>query len=424
MLFSLRLKKGTRAVLTALLCLLAGQSLGEEALSLQKAVAEALARNPGLLSTRSEARAMSERSAQERALPNPVVSYGAMNPSDSIRLVDSKETRITVEQALPAFGKREIKGRLVDSDSALQWVQYRILESELTLMVRESAYDLAVVQSNLTLLRQEQAVLSQMEQAAQIRYSVGAVESMDVIRAQSETISLRLRVVEMEQREKSLLARLNKLLSRTAGNPVTRIEIDEQSPGVPNPDVLLKRAEETQPEIEAARLKVERASYGSQLAGKEGWPDFMISAERRINRDSDDQVMLMVGLSLPVWRSRIRAGLRESVDSAEAARQGLEAAKQQTLFDIQDACFAIENARRTLALNQDELIPQAEQRFKDAEAGYRTGKITFNDFLESERFLLQARMMTTEALSEFRKQSAKLDRIMGGSWEKEGKQKP
>ena len=76
--------------------------------------------------------------------------------------------------------------------------------------------------------------------------------------------------------------------------------------------------------------------------------------------------------------------------------------------------FKLQTARRTLELYRTELIPQAEARFGASEAGYRSGKVDFMDLLESERFLLGAKMMVAMTEGTVGMQSARLERAIGG----------
>ena len=68
---------------------------------------------------------------------------------------------------------------------------------------------------------------------------------------------------------------------------------------------------------------------------------------------------------------------------------------------------------RTFDLYKLSLIPQAEARFEASEASYRTGKTDFLDLLESERFLLNARVMAAMAEGNIGVQHARLERAVG-----------
>ncbi len=402
-------------VLSSIACVLAAAPLwGAGVLTMDEAVAEALRANPELSSLRARAAALDDRSDQETVLPNPSVTFGTMNPSEHIRLIDGEETRVTVAQELPGFGKRELRGRLAARSAALVWVDLRIRENETALQVREAAYDLAATQASLALLRQEQAVLERIVETARTRLTVGTVKSMDVIRAQSEVIALKQRQLEWERREKGLQARLSQWLNRPLQDPVTAVTAPPKPLPAPDPRSLDQLAVNTRPELEAARVRVEQAGLGVELAARNGWPDFMISAEKRNYSTGGDQVMLMAGLTLPLWRSGIRAGIREAEHTRDAEAAALEAARREMIFEIEDACYALDNANRALALSRESLVPQAQQQFASAEASYRTGSIGFADLLESERFLLETRLMEAQTTADAGKAAARLERVLGG----------
>ncbi len=382
-------------------------------LPLEEAVKEALLRNPELRALHARASAQSEVSARERALPDPSLTYGAMSPSESVRVVDSDEMRVTLAQEIPGFGKRAIRGRLADTEAALLWVDLRILENDIRFRVREAGYELAAVQESLALLRREQALLAGIEEAARARLSSGGTDSMDVLSAQSEVMSLRQRLIDLERREKGLQARLGQLLNRDSREPIEGIAAGEPEPVALDIPLLIRQALDTKPEIEAARRRVEQSEFSARLAGKRAWPDFMISAERRFSSEEDDRIMFMFGLTLPIWRDAIRAGNREAAGNVEAGAASLEAVERDVRFEIEDAAYALENARRSLALSREALIPQAQQRFAAAEAAYRAGTLPFAALLESERFWLEARIMAAMTRAEEGRQAARLERALG-----------
>ena len=153
---------------------------------------------------------------------------------------------------------------------------------------------------------------------------------------------------------------------------------------------------------------------------KEFFPDYRLGLEYRnvgvdyanFNR-GDDMLMVTIGFDLPIWRSKYRAGVRAAEKMIESSQAALEAAVQQASYDVQDAWFQLQTARRTLDLYRHTLIPQAESRFWASDASYRTGKVDFLDLLDSERFLLSARTMAAMAEGNLGRQLARLERAIG-----------
>ena len=128
---------------------------------------------------------------------------------------------------------------------------------------------------------------------------------------------------------------------------------------------------------------------------------------------SENLVMLTIGFDLPIWRTKYRAGLHEAEKMVESSQANLEAEEKQISYDVQDAHFKSLTAKRTVDLYKGSLIPQAEARFKASEAAYRTGQSNFLELLESERFLLNARVMEAMAEGDLGTQLARQERAIG-----------
>lgn len=390
-------------------------------LALDAAVKIALRDNPDLRSMRARWEAMLERPAQESALPNPMLTFGAMSPENDFGFPDSEEQRIALEQGVPWFGKRSLRGQVAEKDAAAMRSEYEAMRREVIMMVKEAYYDLYALEQVLDITRAEERVLKRMEQTAQTKYSAGLVEQQDVLKAQAEITMLRQRLIDLEQQENVLRAKLNRLLNRPADSFPGRP--DTPPPGAVAPDIklLIEQAEKSRPEIAAARIRAERADLARRLMAREYFPDFRVGVESRGFKEGDDMVMAMIGIDLPVWWRKNRAGVREAEKMVEAADAGLEAARRQTFYDAQDAYYKLMTAQRTLELYRQALLPQADARFAASEAGYRAGKADFLDLLESERFLLEVRVMAAMSEGSIGMQWARLERAVGaGGGEGEG----
>jgi len=176
---------------------------------------------------------------------------------------------------------------------------------------------------------------------------------------------------------------------------------------------LFSLAEKTRPEIKKAQADIQRNQAERNLMKKEFFPDYRLGIEYRTFRMGENMMMFTIGFDLPIWRTKYRAAVRESEKMIESSRAGLEAVQRQTGFDVQDAWFKLLTARRTLELYKTALVPQAEARFQASEAGYRTGKVDFLDLLESERFLLNVRVMAVMAKGNIGMQLSRLERAVG-----------
>ena len=416
-----------KGFVVALVCLISGAvALHAEpqeiafSLTLDKVVAEALQNNPQIHAMRAKWEAMKERQVQERTLPNPMLTYSPMDMVNGGNWPNTQEKRVGVEQPFPWFGKLGLKGKVAEKEAEAMQREYDAMQREVVSMVKESYYDLYAVQRSLAITRAEEDVLKQMQKIAETKYATGEVTQQDVLKAQAEVSMLKARILELEQQEAVLKAKLNQLLNRRADSPLGLAVTEPQRGFDANTEQLFELAEKNRAEIKGAQVQIQRNRYERDLMKKEFFPDYKLGVEyRNVGVDwsgftrSDDMVMFTIGIDLPIWQTKYRAGVREAEKMIESGQAGLEAVGKQISFDVQDAGFKLLTARRTFDLYKLSLIPQAEARFGASEAGYRAGKTDFLDLLESERFLLNARVMAAMAEGNLGMETARLERAIG-----------
>ena len=387
-------------------------------LTLAQLVSAALAENPNLLAARAKWEAMGNKPAQAGALENPMLTFRGMDLADGGDFPDANEKQYAVEQALPGFGKRGLQRKSAEQGAEAMRYEAEAMALDIALEVKETYYGLWSARQASNIVRDEAEVLARLETVAQTAYAAGQSDQQDVLKAQAESTMLKPRLLGLEAQIRALESKLNVLLGRAAEEPLAIAE----PPALPEMDEdaepLRARAEHGRPEIGQAEAALARARIERRLIGKDFLPDYRVGVEYRTFRDDEpDMAMFMVGIDLPLWPGRTRAGIREADRMIAASQAALKASKQQAGLDVQQAHFNAKAARETLGLYRDSLIPQAQARFEASEAGYRAGKVDFMDLLESERFLLEARIMAAMAVGEAGMQSARLERAIGAGTE-------
>ncbi len=279
--------------------------------------------------------------------------------------------------------------------------------------VKENAYDLIAIRRVLILLREEEGILKRMEVVAETQYATGARSQTDVLIAQTEITRLKQEYLAVQARENTLQARLNTLLNRRAGEPLALEDSLKETQFGDDVEPLLLLAAANRPEIGTAQAQLKRDELEQRRRRRESTPDYQVGVEYRDLNTGSDMAMFTVGVSLPIWRTKERAGIREAASRQAASRAALEQARQITERDVQDAHFRWMTAKRTLNLTRTELIPQAEARFNASEAGYQTGQLDFLDLLASERFLLDAKTRAVMTEGEVGRLAAHLKRAIG-----------
>ncbi len=382
-------------------------------LTLTTAVDLAVRDNADLKRLRAQWEAMQERSGQAGALPNPMFSYSGMDTASGGSWPNTDEKRYMVQQEFPWLGKRALREGIAVKDAEVAQRELEIMTRDVRMRVKVNYFDLYAIQQVIVITQEEEEVLRRLEKVAETLYATGERTQMDVLKAQTEITLLKSKLLELLDQEDLLKAKLNALLNRRADSPLgaaiapPAVEFDGPA------EALFALAATNRPEIQAAQAQIDRYTLEKELMAKESTPDYKLGLEYRDVGTGADMVMFTVSVDLPVWRSKTRAGVQEAERMHTASLAGREAAERQSALDVQDASFKLRTARRTLELYRTELIPQAEARFTASEAGYRAGKVDFLDLLESERFLLTAKMMTAQTEGAVGMQAARLELAIG-----------
>ena len=382
-------------------------------LSLDEAVTLAVRDNAELQSLRAKWEAMQEQPARAGALPNPMFTYSGMDAASGGTWPNTDEKRYMVQQELPWLGKRGLRKGIAIQDAEIMRLELESMTREVAMGVKESYFDLVAVRRVIGILQEEEGVIRRIEKVAETQYATGERTQADVLAARTELTMLKQKLLDFRAQENTLRAKLNTFLGRRADSPLAVADPPSPIADGEGGDALFALAATNSPEILTAQAQIRRAEMEKKLRAKESVPDYKLGVEYRDLGTDEDMVMFSVSVDLPIWRTKIGAGVREAEKWRESSLAVRENAERLSALDVQDSLFKFQTAWRTLDLYRTELIPQAEARFAVSEAGYRAGQVDFMDLLESERFLLGARMMAAMAEGAVGAQAARLERATG-----------
>ena len=162
----------------------------------------------------------------------------------------------------------------------------------------------------------------------------------------------------------------------------------------------------------ADRIRAEQAALA--LARKEFYPDFEVAAGYDAfwqERDLRPQVGLR--LNLPVYKARRYGAVSEA--EAKIAQRQAELARQsdQVNFQVQEAYEKVSKSEKSVRLYKDTILPAAELNAKAARSAYVAGKIPALSRIEAERNLVSLRDRYFEAIADYFRRRATLERVIG-----------
>ncbi|TLM69319.1 MAG: TolC family protein [Deltaproteobacteria bacterium] len=410
----------TVAVLVALLIFaVPGRSPGA---ALDDLVAEALRVNPEIKASAARWEMFTQKARQAGSLDDPMLMVGI----DSGLIRDPFEFRgdpatakvIGISQMVPFFGKRALAREAATHEAAATRWEVEERKLELAAMVKETWYQLYLVDRSLTILDRSIANLDDLARFTEAMYGVGQIRQADVLRTQVERSKMEEMRLTLRQQRRSLEIGLNTLLARPTVTEVAVVGEVELTPVSVDTAMLERLAEEKRPLLRALAARIDKARTERVLADREFYPDFTLSFEymqREPSMDDpgDDMYNASLSFNLPVQRERRHAMVAESEAAQRMAAEELNMTRNTIRQAIADLLAQLERDRRMAGLYREGILPQAGAALESALAAYRAGKGEFMQVLDSRMALFKVENDYYKAVAEHQMELARLEATVG-----------
>ena len=388
---------------------------------------EVLERSPRLARLEAEAAAFEQRSPQVKALPDPTATLTWFVMAPETR-VGPQRAAVNITQQLPWFGTLELDEQATMWDTVASRARLEAARIEVLTEVRTDYHELQFLEVERRVVEEDRATLEHYAELALARYASGVGLDQPVIKIQAEITRTEARLLALAARRATVVARINALRDRPQTTPVVVAESGHRQPVALDLGELRRRALEGRPEIAAADAAVEAAASRVESTKKAYSPKVVVGLNYGyVSRRNDeagrldppegngqDILGLTGGISLPIWRSSLDAGVEERVQNRLAAEEGRREITAVIDGELGDLVHRIPFLEEQVALYDSVLIVQAEQSLQSAESAYGAGTAKALDLLDAERVLLQVRIAAERVRSDLDIAYAQLEGVIAG----------
>lgn len=356
-------------------------------------------------------RAAAERLPQVRALPDPRADFEYDFRSD--------EAMIGAMQEFPWPGTLKRREAAAARGAVSAWREFESARLAVAERVTIAVHETAFLDAAIGITREKLDLLASLEQVIRARYRVGTGSHPELIRAQVELGELEDRLAALLASRPALVAELNAALNRPTDSEVGAIGrlpgrvVRESAAG------LAGVARWANADLLALDERVEEQRRLEGVARLEGLPGFGAGVEYTILENEmgggldGDPVTLRVGMTIPLWREKYDAAVREAMARRLAISHEREGQANRVSAEVSRAWFEHTDAHRRVGLYERTLIPKAEESLRASLVGFRAGDTSFLDLLDTERTLLEFAMSAERARADRAIALAKLNRLVG-----------
>jgi len=384
-------------------------------------VRHALANSPAIEAARQRWIAVAQRAPQVAALPDPHLTVGFFTEEVETR-VGAQQARVGLRQTFPWPGTLDAREDAASRAARAAWwglesARLRVAESAVAAL-----HELALLDASIRVASQNLEIVGSIERIVRTRYASGLSTHADLMRVQLELGQAEDRLEHLGASRPAAVARLNAVLHRDPDAAVP------ERPALPgwvasaSAEELVELAMSSSPALHALDETLARQRHLTEAARDEGLPvftfglDYTLTAEAAdsaLAESGDDPVMLSLGLTIPLWRDKYRAAVRESVANRLATASDRASSADRIAAAVHAVWFAHTDADRRVRLYEGSLIPKARESLSSTLEGFRVGESGFLDLLDAERALLEFSLEAERAKAERGKSLATLHRLVG-----------
>jgi cobalt-zinc-cadmium efflux system outer membrane protein len=314
---------------------------------------------------------------------------------------------------LPYPGKLKLRGAVADRDADTAKAHIDVVLQDEIETLKTTYFRLACLQQTLGILQRNAALLEQVEQQAEARYSAGMGNQQDVLKAQLERTKILREVSMHHQLVGEAQAELKRILRRPQDSPDIIAEPLAATFLRYTTSELRDKVRAQNPNIQEGSAMVQRNQTAVELAQKEFRPDFGVSyMYENTDRKFRDYYELSFNVNFPRRKPR-QAALAQAQVNVERAQTDLDTRLRAELTEVQKQFITIKTSEEQLLIYRDGLIPQAQAAIQAGLAAYQSNHEDFETLFSSFMDVLNLNLEYQQIILDHETALARIERLTG-----------
>ena len=351
---------------------------------------------------------------QARSFPYPRVTYGYFM-EDLEAKIGTERQKFGLKQTFPWFGEISARTDTAALTAKAAQKQYEAAKLKLFCRVKKAYYEYACLVRSVEIIKANLKLLEHFEESA-------AGNGRDISHTQSALAALTEKLHNLEQKRQAIVDRLNSILNRPDRLPLPMPHRQRYEPVTIDKGKLLPKVLSNNPELAALDFEAAAAQSRLKLAKKNAGPDVNVrldwvqtdnAPKTGTNDSSQDPVVAMISLNLPVWTGsykiterRARADLRQISIQKVQAETDIVSLASEVFSRFQDNSG-------TVTLYADVLIPMAKMVLNAERAAYLAGTTDLINLLDAQRVLMDFELSYEMAVTDSLQALAELEMLTG-----------
>jgi outer membrane protein, heavy metal efflux system len=361
--------------------------------------------NPGLQAEYKAYEAALEKIPQVSSLSDPTFSFGYFLSPVETRL-GPQRARLSLTQMFPWFGTLKAQGDAAALAAEARYHSFLDARNNLYYRVAAAYYPLYELEKVISIEKKNLEILESYRTITSSKYENGSSPMVDLLRVEIMLEDARTNLNILREKRKPLATSFNTLLNRDPGEPV-EVAVSVEVETLPD-NYRRDSLHAGHPALNALELQIEAGRAAEEAAVKQGLPkigaglDYVIVGEGPLNAADNgrDVLMPMVSLSIPIFRGKYRAAVREAQLNQE--KFSLQKAEYSNTLEAgyDMATFELEQQQQLLELYRKQ-VQTSRQSLNLLFSAYGNSGKEFEEVLRMQQQLLKYEKLAAAAEAQY-----------------------
>ena len=362
--------------------------------------------NPGLQAMYKEYEAALQKVPQVSTLPDPTFSFGYFISPVETR-VGPQQAKFSLTQMFPWFGTLKAQGDAAALMAEAKFQNFIDARNKLFLQVASAYYPIYELKDWIGIEQENISILESYKIIANQKFKNGKGTMVDVLRVDIMLKDAQTNLSILRDKEKPLLTTFNKLLNRPETDLVPINDSLKAETLAENfrKDSLIA----ANPKLKALDLKFQSVEAAELAAQKQGLPklgvglDYVMVGKRAdvsIPDNGKNVFMPMVSVSIPIFRAKYRASVKEAQLMQESYTLQKQEVANSLISEYETAWFQVQQQLQLLSLYEEQ-IQTTQQSLNLLFTSYGNSGKEFEEVLRMQQQLLKYRKMKATALTQY-----------------------
>jgi outer membrane protein TolC len=403
-------------------------------LSLDSAIAVAIASDPWLNGSRHREDALSSESVSAASLPDPKISLTAGNfPVDTLDINQEAMTQlaVAVSQTFPRGDSLTLSSRQKRELAAQEPMLRLDREAKVAATVAQLWLEEFKAQESIRLIERDRSLFEQLVDAARASYSsaLGRARQQDLIRAQLELTRIDDRLMVLQQQQEATQRRLSEWIGVRGHLPLAPL-LPNDALSLPVSAVFVPVSSarsryqliSLHPLLQAFDQRINAMQIGVELARQKYQPEWGLTAQYgyrdddSLGRDRADLFSVGVSVDMPLFTAnRQDKDVSAAVSRAEAIKTDKQLLSRQLTASLDMAIVQLQRLNQRLALYENQLLPQMALQAEAALTAYDSDDGDFAEAVRARIAQLNAKIEALVITVEQQQTIVKINYLLSGS---------